>query len=120
MKRDEPRMPIMQRFFMHITITDGCWPSDTKHHTGYMQFRLGKRGVDRRSVIGHRWLWEQLCGSVPVGLELDHLCRNRRCVRPSHLEPVTRQVNILRGDGRMNAVINRRKFLARKLKGVTN
>jgi hypothetical protein len=36
-------------------------------------------------------------GTLPDGLDLDHLCRVRKCVRPSHLEPVTRQVNVLRG-----------------------
>jgi hypothetical protein len=36
-------------------------------------------------------------GTLPDGLDLDHLCRVRKCVRPSHLEPVTRQINVLRG-----------------------
>jgi hypothetical protein len=47
----------------------------------------------------HRWVYEQLVGPIPAGLVLDHLCRNPACVRPMHLEPVTQQENILRGQG---------------------
>jgi hypothetical protein len=47
----------------------------------------------------HRVAFEWLVGPVPKGLVLDHLCRNRGCVNPSHLEPVTQQVNTLRGAG---------------------
>ena len=49
-------------------------------------------------VTGHVLVYETLIGPVPDGLELDHLCRVRICVRPSHLEPVTHQVNVLRGE----------------------
>jgi hypothetical protein len=47
----------------------------------------------------HRWSWEKVNGSVPDDLHIDHLCRNRACVNPAHLEPVTRRENILRGVG---------------------
>ena len=50
-----------------------------------------------KTVTAHRFLYEQSVGPVPVGLELDHLCRRPGCVRPSHLEPVPGRVNILRG-----------------------
>ena len=46
-----------------------------------------------------RVVYEALVGEIPYGLELDHLCRNRRCVNPNHLEPVTRGENVLRGEG---------------------
>jgi hypothetical protein len=49
--------------------------------------------------VAHRYGYELQVGSVPDGLTLDHLCRNRACVRASHLEPVTSKVNILRGEG---------------------
>ena len=50
-----------------------------------------------RSVLAHRFIFEHLYGSVPDGLDLDHLCRTRNCVNPDHLEVVTRQENLLRG-----------------------
>lgn len=51
----------------------------------------------RKTVKAYAWAWEQEHGPVPVGLELDHLCRVRLCVRTSHLEPVTHGENIRRG-----------------------
>lgn len=49
----------------------------------------GRFRSDRGDVGAHVWAWKQEHGPVPDGLELDHLCRVRRCVRHSHLEPVT-------------------------------
>lgn len=50
-------------------------------------------------VYAHRLMYEQMKGSVPKGLELDHLCRNRSCINPDHLEPVTHKENQARGLG---------------------
>lgn len=47
--------------------------------------------------LAHRVIWERERGPVPAGLELDHLCRNRWCVNPDHLEPVTHKENMRRG-----------------------
>lgn len=46
----------------------------------------------------HRRLYEKLVGPVAPGLELDHLCKVRRCVNPAHLEPVSKRENVLRSE----------------------
>lgn len=61
-------------------------------------------------VQGHRWLYEQHHGPVPVGLECDHLCLNRSCVRPD-LEAVTCRENLLRG---LTLPANGRRALGRR------
>lgn len=69
----------------------GCWEWEGSRSAGYGSVRwLG------RCHRTHKLLWEALNGPVPAGLELDHLCRNRACLRPSHLEPVTHQENMRR------------------------
>ncbi|QKN87687.1 HNH endonuclease [Streptomyces phage Cumberbatch] len=72
-----------------------CWTwTAAINNRGYGTFR------DGATVVGaHRWSYEQLVGPVPAGLELDHLCRNRACVNPAHMEPVTHRTNTLRSDG---------------------
>lgn len=85
--------PILDRLMDKVTIGDGCWEWQASlDRKGYGRLRYRKRGWQ-----AHRFLYELLVGPIPDGLELDHLCRNPRCVKPAHLEPVTRQVNQLRG-----------------------
>jgi len=50
-----------------------------------------------KKMYAHRWLYEMLNGPIPPNMEMDHLCRQRDCVRPNHVEPVTKFVNIHRG-----------------------
>ena len=71
----------------------GCWLwTSTSHSDGYGLILVGGR---RR--LAHRLSYELHRGPIPEGLDLDHLCRQRCCVNPAHLEPVTVRVNILRG-----------------------
>ena len=72
-----------------------CWIwMGAKTGKGYSNFNFGGRFWG-----GHRLAYVELIGAVPEGLELDHLCRVRHCVRPSHLEPVSQTTNTLRGVG---------------------
>jgi hypothetical protein len=49
----------------------------------------GKITVKGKNFLAHRWYYEQAHGPIPEGLQLDHLCQNRDCVNPDHMEPVT-------------------------------
>ena len=72
----------------------GCWNwtrfLDDEGY-GFTAFRGGY-------TKAHRAMYRELVGPIPDGLTLDHLCRNRACVNPEHMEPVTIRVNALRGD----------------------
>ncbi len=72
---------------------DDCWNwIATTSSNGYGRFR-----VNGSYVQAHRWAYENQVGPIPAGLQIDHLCRTRSCINPKHMEPVTPQVNTLRG-----------------------
>lgn len=85
-----------ERIERKIRIVDsGCWEwTASLRPEGYGQVRDRKR-----MARAHRLVYELLVGPIPEGLPLDHLCRNRRCVNPTHLEPVTVLENLRRGVG---------------------
>lgn len=78
-----------------IAQTSGCWLWD-----GFvMPGGYGKFAISRnKNVLAHRWSYETFIGPIPDKLCIDHLCRVRSCVNPTHLEAVTIQVNLSRGE----------------------
>jgi hypothetical protein len=92
----------LARFWSRVQKSNWCWLwTGTVSSSGYgvMRIDCSKANPKGRLVYAHRYAFENTKGAVPKGLELDHLCRNRRCVNPDHLEPVTPRVNQLRGTG---------------------
>lgn len=73
-----------------------CWIwMRSTFRSGYGAFHP-KHG---QTVLAHRYSWELQVGPIPDGHVLDHLCRNRACVNPAHLEPVSNTENLRRGKG---------------------
>ena len=87
-----PSLVGQSRFWSKVDATGDCWIWTGALASGYGRFYLN--GQLRPA---HRVAYETLVGSIPRGLDLDHLCRVRSCVNPDHLEPVTRAENLRRG-----------------------
>lgn len=100
-------IPQPLRFWLKIAAPDvnGCtvWTGPVDG-CGYGMFWVGDR-----NVRSHRYAWEMAYGfgSIPEGMQLDHLCRNRPCVNVGHLEVVSLLENIRRGE--CSAAVNARK-----------
>lgn len=106
-RRGVPARPLAERFWEKVNkdAPSGCWEwMGTKNDLGYGVFFVKKGHSGKRA---HRIAFELVKGAIPAGLELDHLCRNPSCVDPTHLEPVTHRVNILRGAGHIPQQIYR-------------
>jgi len=91
--------PFAERFMVRVSRpttfdpADSCWEWNGRFlPDGYGMFSLGER-----DVLAHRFAYELYRDAIPEGLQLDHLCRNRWCVNPHHLEPVTSRENTMRG-----------------------
>ena len=70
------------------------WQGSVNKRTGY-----GKKQLNGRTLLAHRWMYEMLQGPIPDGLVVNHKCSNRKCVNPHHLELTTQTGNCRHGFG---------------------
>jgi hypothetical protein len=93
-------------FFAYASIQpiDQCWEwRGARDPNGYGTFTVARKVTH----FAHRYAYELFVGPIPEGLVIDHLCRNRGCINPTHMEPVTNAENVLRGEG--PTAVNARK-----------
>jgi HNH endonuclease len=91
-------MDWQDRVLNRVIVDDGCWEWAGAHNRdGYGTAYTTPTGT--RPLGAHRVVYELLIGPIPEGLTIDHLCRNRGCVNPTHMEPVPKRTNLLRGVG---------------------
>ena|SRR2546422_9051294 len=90
----------IDRFLTKIESTsNGCWRWKASHtRLGYGCITIGSRtDGSKRSVLSHRLAYQYWIGEIPENKEIDHLCRHRDCVNPTHLEIVDHRTNVQRG-----------------------
>ena len=89
------RIAFLESWFWDQVDVGDCWEWTGKRHS--QGYGLCRRGLP--SIYAHRTSWILLVGPIPGGYQIDHLCRNRLCINPDHLEPVTPRTNQIRGYG---------------------
>lgn len=98
-----PKTKDLARIFERIKIIDnGCWEwQGARSSTGY-----GNMTHQGKQLQPHRVAYELEKGFIPRGMHVDHVCQNRRCINPDHLEAVTPAENTRRG-GMIQALLQR-------------
>lgn len=98
MRYGDERLP--ERFWAKVAVDEsGCWLWTAKlNPDGYGRIRI----TQKWAPLAHRALWETCVSQIQKPMELDHLCRVRHCVNPSHLELVSHAENVRRGNGGQN------------------
>lgn len=92
------RETTLNSFWKRVDKSGDCWEwRGFILASGYGQIASRIRPTKSRSRLAHRVAYELVIGDIPEGMVLDHLCRNRTCVNPAHLEPVTQEENVRRG-----------------------
>lgn len=89
-----------ERFWAKVEQRGECWIwTGAVVGAGYGHFA---QGGPSKMMLAHRWAYEAMVAPIPEGLVLDHLCLNKLCVNPEHLDPVTQAVNIDRNPNAIN------------------
>lgn len=82
----------IERFYSQTIISNNCW-----EWTGHiMNAGYGALSTNSGTQLVHRYAYKQFIGEIPDKMTIDHLCKNKLCVNPDHLEIVTRTENIRR------------------------
>jgi hypothetical protein len=89
-------MVLPYRIVRRIEVTDGCWLwHGTTQSNGYGYTRWRLRNGEWGNARVHRLMYEDAVGDIPDGYEIDHICKVRNCVNPTHLRAVTHAENLL-------------------------
>lgn len=84
---------LLDKLLSRLISVNNCWVLKPNEPKGY-----SRTMHNRKRMMTHRVVYEILVGPIPDDLQLDHLCRNRACVNPDHLEPVTIEQNLFRSN----------------------
>lgn len=99
------RDPVLKFFSQIQVLKNGCWQwTGGKYSNGYARSRF----LSKEHLV-HRWAYEQFIGPIPDDLDCHHVCYNRSCVNPAHLELRTNRDNVLDKDSSSPALKNMNK-----------